>query len=137
MNKTEKLIFFLCLSLSPIMSLADDYNNFMGITFKKIPTGSFYMGSCRPDSLNKNLKIQPQCPSGGIEDPDAFIDETSQRKVTITKAFYLGIYEITLGQFKRYIEATGKKELLSAEFQQANAQGDAAAITHVSWNEIA
>ncbi len=68
MDRPAKILTYLGFIVTPIMSLADDYINFMGITFKKIPAGSFYMGSCRPDSLNKNLKIQPQCPSGGIEE---------------------------------------------------------------------
>jgi formylglycine-generating enzyme required for sulfatase activity len=55
---------------------------------KLIPAGSFKMGS--PDS-----------------DIDADPDERPQHSVQITKPFYLGVHEVTRGQFRRFVDATG------------------------------
>ena len=49
-----------------------------------IPAGSFVMG-----------------------DDQGLDDEKPAHKVTITKPFYLGQYEVTVGQFRQFIEATG------------------------------
>jgi formylglycine-generating enzyme required for sulfatase activity len=53
-----------------------------------IPAGEFLMGS--PDS-----------------DKDASDDEKPQHRVRITRPFYLGATPVTVGQFRRVVEATG------------------------------
>ena len=53
-----------------------------------IPAGEFLMGS--PDS-----------------DKDAQADEKPQHRVRITRPFYLGATEVTVGQFRRVVEAAG------------------------------
>jgi formylglycine-generating enzyme required for sulfatase activity len=60
----------------------------IGMTLKLVPAGEFQMGS-------------PNC------DPDAPSDETPQHRVRITKSFYLGMCPVTLGQFRRFVEAAG------------------------------
>ncbi|MGP0069268.1 MAG: formylglycine-generating enzyme family protein [Isosphaeraceae bacterium] len=54
---------------------------------KLIPAGEFLMGS--PDS-----------------DKDASDDEKPQHRVRITQSFYLGMHQVTRGQFGRFVEAT-------------------------------
>ena len=61
-----------------------------GIDLIPIPAGEFLMGS--PES-----------------DKDAFDDEKPQHKVRISNAFYLGETKVTVGQFKRFVDATGYK----------------------------
>ena len=63
----------------------------MGIKFKLIPAGSFLMGS--PDNEE----------SRG--------DDESQHRVTISKPFYMSAHEITIGQFKKFVDATGRRTL--------------------------
>jgi formylglycine-generating enzyme required for sulfatase activity/serine/threonine protein kinase len=58
------------------------------IKFKRIPAGSFLMGS--PD-----------------EDKAAEDDEKPQHGVRITKPFYLGVHEVTRGQFRRFVDDAG------------------------------
>ncbi len=53
-----------------------------------IPAGTFPMGS--PD-----------------EDKDARGDETPQHPVRITRPFYLGVSEVTRGQFRRFVDDAG------------------------------
>ena len=62
--------------------------NSIGMKLAPIPAGSFLMGA--PDS-----------------DPDAEDHEKPQHQVRITKSFCLGVHEVTLGQFRKFILATG------------------------------
>jgi formylglycine-generating enzyme required for sulfatase activity len=74
---------FLCLSLSngtPAAQAAEKtYTNSIGMEFVLIPAGSFIMGA------------------GHLE--DAGKDETPQHRVSISKPFYLGKYEVTQEQW--------------------------------------
>jgi formylglycine-generating enzyme len=62
--------------------------NSIGIKLLLIPAGEFLMGS--PD-----------------DDKQAFDWEKPQHRVRITRPFYLGTTEVTRGQFRRFVEATG------------------------------
>jgi formylglycine-generating enzyme required for sulfatase activity len=60
----------------------------IGIRLREIPAGEFLMGS--PDS-----------------DASASFDEKPQHRVRISRPFYLGVNEVTVGQFRRVVEASG------------------------------
>ncbi|MGO9923573.1 MAG: SUMF1/EgtB/PvdO family nonheme iron enzyme [Isosphaeraceae bacterium] len=62
--------------------------NTIGMELTLIPAGDFAMGS--PDN-----------------DVDALPDERPQHPVRISKAFYLGIHEVTRGRFRQFAEKTG------------------------------
>jgi formylglycine-generating enzyme required for sulfatase activity len=66
-----------------------EFTNRLGIKLVLIPPGGFLMGS---------PKDEPGHGSGGF-------DET-QHEVTLTQPFYLGQHEVTVGQFRRFVEAT-------------------------------
>jgi formylglycine-generating enzyme required for sulfatase activity len=59
-----------------------------GIDLVSIPAGEFYMGSEEDDKYALDI-------------------EKPRHQVTISKPFYLGKYKVTVGQFKRFVEATG------------------------------
>jgi formylglycine-generating enzyme required for sulfatase activity len=61
--------------------------------FAWIPPGTFLMGS-------------PPTEEG--REPYEGADET-QHRVTLTKGFYLGVHQVTRGQFARFVKATGHK----------------------------
>jgi formylglycine-generating enzyme required for sulfatase activity len=65
-------------------------SNSIGMKMVLIPPGEFLMGS--PDS-----------------DEDARDYEKPQHKVRITKPFEMAAHEVTVGQFKAFIDATGYK----------------------------
>lgn len=111
-------------------SHAASYTNSIGMKFTNIPAGSFYMGSCKLSAAAKAAA----CPSGTSAHSDASDDETPQHKVHISKAFQMGVYEVTLGQFKQFIDA-GREDLLRDVFMEDNSQGDSAAVTTVTWND--
>ncbi len=67
-----------------------EITNSIAMKLVPIPAGEFLMGS--PDS-----------------DKDAQDDEKPQHRVRITRPFYLGATEVTVGQFRRVVEAAGYK----------------------------
>ena len=147
MKKTKSLIGILLFALAMISQTvqAADYTNSIGMKFNTIPAGSFYMGSCKLSAADmeanrKRLFMgmpinKVNCPSGASTDSDAYDNETPQHKVHITKGFQMGIHEVTLGQFKQFIAGAGRYDLLSDAFIKSNSYGDAAAVTHVSWDD--
>lgn len=97
--------------------------NKLGMTLVRIPAGSFVMGACKPDT--------PNCTR---PDPNATDFEGPLRRVNV-KAFWLGQTEVTQGQFKQFIMAMGRADLITEDFIKYNNVGDDAAITWVSWND--
>jgi formylglycine-generating enzyme required for sulfatase activity len=64
------------------------WTNSIGMKLAAIPPGKFLMGS--PEN-----------------EPGQEAHERPQHEVTITRPFYLGIYEVTVGQFKAFVTAKG------------------------------
>jgi formylglycine-generating enzyme required for sulfatase activity len=78
-----------------------------GIRLKLIPAGEFLMGSSKAD------------------DPDALDDETPRHRVRISRPFYLGLTEVTQGQYRA---VTGQSP---SRFKGS----DDLPVESVSWNE--
>jgi len=85
----------------------DIVTNSIGMKFKLIKAGKFQMGSEKGDS-----------------------DEKPVHWVEITKDFYMGIYQVTVGQYKKYVDEKGG--YFNPDY---NEQGDNAAVTGVSWDD--
>ena len=77
----------------------------VGLTLKRIPAGSFMMGT-EPDDKNANE------------------DERPQHRVTITRAFYIGVCPVTQHEYKQVM---GQKN--PSEFQDSTQQP----VESVSW----
>jgi eukaryotic-like serine/threonine-protein kinase len=60
------------------------------MTLNRVPAGGFWMGSL-------------------CEDPGALTSELPRHPVQISRTFYLGEKEVTVGQFRKFVEATGYK----------------------------
>ena len=124
---------------------AADYTNSIGMQFKDIPAGRFYMGSCKLSEANKEANKKRKfmglpakgapCPSGAGVDDEAYHNETPQHEVHIRRGFRMGVYEVTLGQFKQYIAAAGRDDLLTDDFIKYNGNGDRAPVVAVSWHD--
>ncbi len=98
------------------------------IVMIEIPAGSFIMGACAvgsPDQGNSS------CPS---PDPHASINEGPSRTVQVN-TFQMSKTEVTLGQFKAFIRANARTDLITHDFMRANSQGDNAPVVHVSWHD--
>ena len=76
--------------------------NSIGMRFVLIPSGEFMMGSNEsPETL---AKAYPQY------EPRRFVplgDEAPVHRVRITQRFYLGQFEVTVGQFRRFVQGSG------------------------------
>ena len=129
--------------------LAGEYINKAGITMVDIPNGSYVMGSCKQQGMtqeqqeeNKKRAFLGQALTqearndclAGSPDPEAADNETPQRQVTI-KAFQMSRTEVTLAQFKKFIVAAGRNDLVSDDFIKHNKYGENAPVTMVSWND--
>jgi formylglycine-generating enzyme required for sulfatase activity/WD40 repeat protein len=74
------------------------FTNSIGMKLALIPAGTFWMGS----------------PSWGAD------WEKPEHEVVITKPFYLGIYPVTVGEFRKFVEETGYKTEAEADGKGAN-----------------
>jgi len=97
----------------------------IGMKLVLIPEGEFMMGSRGPPDT----------------DPDADGDETPQHRVRITRPFYLGIHEVTVGEFRKFADATAHRT--DAEGTPGGptwrdpgfTQEDDHPVVRVSWND--
>lgn len=132
----KKAIFaVLCSSLVALSStplLAGETTNRLGITMVDIPAGSFVMGSCLP--LSDKDRFMGKKAACGNADSDASSDEGPQQRVSV-RSFQLGKTEVTLGQFKKFIAAADRSDLVTDDFMKYNAHGDNAPVVQVSWND--
>ena len=141
MKKTLPLFCALLLAgaLSSPAARAADYTNSIGMQFKDIPAGRFYMGSCKLTEADKKRKFMglpaKDCPSGAGVDDEAYDSEIPQHEVRIRRGFRMGVHEVTLGQFKQYIAAAGRDDLLTDDFIKYNSNGDRAPVVGVSWHD--
>lgn len=94
--------FVLALLANTVGAQSTQIENSLGMRFVLVPAGEFLMGSDEaPESLEKAF---PQY------DPVRFRqlgDEAPVHRVRITRSFYLGQHEVTVGQFRRFIELSG------------------------------
>jgi formylglycine-generating enzyme required for sulfatase activity len=68
-----------------------------------VPAGRFLMGS--PES---SARLSKAYPAYGFESrPGYFDDERPRHPVEITRPFYLGAHEVTVGQFRQFVKASG------------------------------
>lgn len=123
--------------------------NTLGMKLTLIPSGEFLMGLSDAD-LDALLKLYPALKK------ETIADEQPQHRVRISMPFYLGVHEVTKGQFAAFVKATGYQTdaekdgkggygLNSAgEFEQKREyswknnsfpQTDAHPVVNVSWND--
>jgi len=74
----------------------------LGMKFVLVPSGEFMMGSDEPPEA-----LAKAYPQYGRERFAELVDEAPVHKVRITRPFYLGQHEVTVGQFRRFVEASG------------------------------
>jgi sulfatase modifying factor 1 len=76
--------------------------NSLGMKFVRVPAGEFLMGSDEtPEQLARAYPQYDTARFGKLG------DEAPVHRVRITRAFYLGQFEVTVGQFRRFIAASG------------------------------
>jgi formylglycine-generating enzyme required for sulfatase activity len=90
--------------------------NSIGMQLALIPKGEFLMGS-------------------KVLDREARADEIPQHRVRITQPFYLGLREVTQGQFRRFAEEAGYMDGASEWRDQFRAQNDDHPVAYVNWQD--
>jgi len=81
---------------------AEPERNSLDMPFVKLPAGEFLMGS---DESSAALALAyPQMPKDRFE---KLGDEGPVHRVRITKPFWMGQTEVTVGQFRRFLQASG------------------------------
>jgi serine/threonine protein kinase/formylglycine-generating enzyme required for sulfatase activity/Tfp pilus assembly protein PilF len=82
-----------------------EFENSLGMKFRLIPPGEFEMGSPAEDCWRVVEEFRR------IREPgwkvDRILDEWSGRMVRISQPFYIGVHEVTVGQFRRFVRETG------------------------------
>jgi len=78
------------------------FTNSIGMKFVRIPPGEFFMGSTEEDIK----AVLARFPGAG---EDFYAREKPQHKVRLTTAFFLGKHQVTVGQFRKFVAATGYK----------------------------
>ena len=76
-------------------------SNSIGMKFVLVPQGVFFMGSSEPaEQIAGTFAAYNR-------KPEEFADEFPCHKVRITRPFLLGKFEVTVGQFRRFVEDSG------------------------------
>jgi formylglycine-generating enzyme required for sulfatase activity len=120
----------LALAVAAFAAQAGEYTNIHGITMVDIPEGSFVMGACIHDKKS-TFRGDSACAN---PDPLAYENEGPQRTVRV-RAFQIGKTEVTLGQFRQFIKATGETHRIDDNFIKYNAYGDDAPVIGITWND--
>ncbi|MCI5145397.1 MAG: formylglycine-generating enzyme family protein [Candidatus Electrothrix sp. AR3] len=151
MKNTSTFIGALLITALPALppAQAADYSNSLGMEFTNIPAGSFYMGSCMYSAADKERDRQlqkkglpaqgPTCPAKVEVDKDAAEEEAPQHEIRIRKSFQMGVYEVTLGQFNKFLETLEEQErdkIETKDFKEGNAHDEVSAVTQVSWEDV-
>lgn len=81
---------------------AGELTNTLGMRFVRIPAGDFTMGL--NEDTESLARAYPAIERGRIA---ALTDERPAHPVRITRAFWLGRHEVTVGQFRAFVAASG------------------------------
>ena len=75
-------------------------SNSIGMKMVLIPAGTFQMGTrLTPEQVHQRY------PGGKVE----YYEGETQHQVKLTKPFYIAVHEVTVGQFRKFVEAEGYK----------------------------
>jgi sulfatase modifying factor 1 len=72
------------------------FTNSLGMQFVAVPPGEFFMGAPETDDLARE-------------------DERPRHMVRITREFYMAAHEVTVGEFRAFVEATGFETAAEAD----------------------
>jgi formylglycine-generating enzyme required for sulfatase activity len=90
-----------CLTSGAASAQHASMTNSIGMKLVLVPEGEFMMGA--EEDRSDTLHYFPYC------DPKWLDGELPRHRVRITKPFYMGQYEVTLGQFLTFCRAAGYK----------------------------
>jgi formylglycine-generating enzyme required for sulfatase activity/serine/threonine protein kinase len=96
-----------------------EFTNKIGMKLRLVPPGEFLMGSTNSKS-------------------DVHIEQKPQHRVHISHPFYIGAFEVTRGEFAKFVAATGyttEAEKDGGKAAGVTAKGDLAETKNLSWKQ--
>ena len=108
--------------------------NSIGMSLMLIPAGAFLMGSTA-EQIEQESIIEPTWKK------EAMRTELPRHRVRISRPFYLGVHEVTRGQFAEFVKATGYKSEAEKSEQEHDwikpgfKQGEDHPVVLVSWDD--
>jgi formylglycine-generating enzyme required for sulfatase activity len=118
-----------------------EWTNNIGMRFRLIPPGQFQMGSSAAELAALKEELQTM----GTADFDLFVSQSSgpRHRVALSQPFYIGQYEVTVTQYRQFLEETGYQSSASKaggerfRWQQFVTEGDQQKqpICGVSWED--
>lgn len=123
---------FLTPAQSPRTEAPPVFTNSIGQKFALIPAGEFMMGSTEEES---RLMLEQMKKKGVHEWYQASPpSENPRHAVRISRAFYLGAHEVTLGAFRAFIEASGYRTDAEKDGKGADGKFDGKWTTRPEFN---
>jgi len=96
---TSALLLTACTTRPPAFKVVE---NSLGMKFVRVAGGEFLMGSDEsPEALARDYPLYEHKRFAEL------VDEAPVRRVRITRPFLLGQHEVTVGQFRKFIDASG------------------------------
>jgi formylglycine-generating enzyme required for sulfatase activity len=113
-----------------------EYENSLGMKLRLVPPGEFLMGS-----LEQEITALLREDDGAMR--PRILAEGPQHAVRITQPFYIGIHEVTVGQFRKFVQATGfrtyaETRAKKSKFNWKNVdfeQTDQHPVVYVNWDD--
>ena len=90
-----------CAALPPTAPL-QVIENSLGMKFVRVPAGEFLMG--RAESTDSLARDYPQYPADRLA---LLTDEQPAHRVVLSRDFFMGQHEVTVGQFRRFLDGSG------------------------------
>lgn len=120
-----------------------EYTNSIGMKFRLIPPGEFMRGST-PEEIQSAIKFTDNFPNVSGAEKEEWIAQLRgggpQHKVILTRPFYLGVHEVTQGQYKKimatnpsWFTKTGPQPQFAEKVAGMDTPGHP--VEYVSWND--
>jgi formylglycine-generating enzyme required for sulfatase activity len=111
------------------LGITMETTNSIGMRLRLIPAGTFTMGSSK-EEIDHLLRFG----DAWDRDTGSYLSEGPEHQVEITRPFYLATTEVTVGQFRQFVEAKGSPGLGARWTDPGFEQTDNHPVVFISWN---
>jgi len=124
------------------LGVSVEVENSIGMKLVLIPPGEFLMGASA-EEIEEVRERSKSVPDLAPESVEWFLDGISpQHRVILTRPFYMGIHEVTVGQYRRFADETGYVTEAArtgrGKWQApGHAQNEDHPVVQITWNDVA